>query len=66
MPLLLTVNIGRYVKYCDRSEAGLLLDMDSPESRPVQTPEQGSVVALPQWAAIIDTNVALHEPLPAP
>ncbi len=40
--------LAGYVEYYNQSRTHLSLDMDSPESRLVQTPEQGNVVAVPQ------------------
>ena len=40
--------LGEYVNYYNQSRTHLLLEVDSPESRPVQTPEQGRVAAMPQ------------------
>lgn len=40
--------LGEYVMYNNPSRTHLSLDMDSPESRPVQTPKQGNVVTVPQ------------------
>ncbi len=37
-----------YIEYYNGSRTHLSLDMDSPNSRPVQAPEQGTVVAVPQ------------------
>lgn len=40
--------IAEYVAYYNESRTHLSLDMDSPVTRPVQPPDQGKVVSLPQ------------------
>ncbi|NLV44190.1 MAG: transposase family protein [Candidatus Hydrogenedentes bacterium] len=40
--------IGDYVAYYNGSRTHLSLDMDSPDMRPVQMPDQGKVISLPQ------------------
>jgi transposase InsO family protein len=40
--------LTRYVAYYHRWRTHLSLDMDSPDGRPVQFPDQGAVVAVPE------------------
>ena len=40
--------LAGYIEYYNSSRTHLSLDKDSPNSRPVQTPQQGDVVAVPQ------------------
>lgn len=40
--------LSEYVEYYNRSRTHLSLNMDSPETRPVQTPDQGKVTVIPQ------------------
>lgn len=40
--------LAGYIEYYNGSRTHLSLDMDSPNSRPAQTPEQGHVIAVPQ------------------
>jgi|SRR5215469_5866332 len=40
--------LGSYFNYYHRSRTHLSLEKDSPEPRPIQTPEIGPVAALPQ------------------
>ena len=41
-----------YFAYRHRSRTHLGLDKDAPESRPVQGPEEGKIVALPQGGGL--------------
>jgi transposase InsO family protein len=40
--------LAGYVAYYNRSRTHLSLEMDSPVTRPVQTPDYGKVISLPQ------------------
>ena len=40
--------LAAYVAYYNGSRTHLSLEMDSPIARPVQTPDQGDVIAVPQ------------------
>ena len=40
--------LAGYIEYYNSSRTHLSLDKDNPNSRPVQTPQQGDVVAVPQ------------------
>lgn len=40
--------LAEYVEYYNESRTHLSLDMDSPAHRPVQTPDQGEVITMPQ------------------
>ena len=40
--------LSSYFSYYHRSRTHLSLDKDAPESRPVQTPEFGNIVAIPE------------------
>ena len=40
--------LAEYVEYYNQSRTRLSLEMDSPSIRPVQTPDQGRTIALPQ------------------
>jgi len=40
--------LAGYVEYYNRFRTHLSLEMDSPLTRPVQTPDEGKVIALPQ------------------
>jgi transposase InsO family protein len=40
--------LAGYIEYYNGSRTHLSLDMDSPKSRPVEMPERGAVVAVPQ------------------
>ena len=44
--------LARYIKYYNGSQTHLSLDMDSPNSRSVQMPDQGAVVAVPQVGGV--------------
>ena len=54
--------LREFADYYHRSRTHLGLQKDTPESRQVQEPEAGRIVAIPRWAgSIIATNVALLE-----
>lgn len=40
--------LAEYVEYYNRSRTHLSLELDSPSTRPVQTPDQGEIIALTQ------------------
>lgn len=40
--------LAAYVAYYNGSRTHLSLEMDSPETRPVQTPDQGNIISVPQ------------------
>lgn len=44
--------LGEYVEYYSGSRTHLSLDMDSPVTRPVQTPDHSKVISLPQIGGI--------------
>ena len=44
--------LASYFDYCHRSRTHLSLDKDSPEPRPIQSPETGRVVAMPQVSGL--------------
>jgi len=45
---LLRRTLSSYFSYYHQSRTHLSLDQDAPESRPVQPPEFGNVVAIPE------------------
>ena len=44
----LTHHLRNFVEYYHRSRTHLSLQKDTPESRPVQAPEAGRIVAIPE------------------
>jgi hypothetical protein len=44
--------LRKFADYYHRSRAHLGLDKDTPESRPVQTPEAGRIVAIAEWGGL--------------
>jgi hypothetical protein len=40
--------LAAYVEYNNRSHTHLSLKMDSPSPRPIQTPDEGKIIAVPQ------------------
>jgi transposase InsO family protein len=53
-------HLRRFLEYYHRSRCHLSLLNDAPDTRPIQPPEQGRVVSVPQSAAFtIGTNDAL-------
>ena len=44
----LTRHLGNFVEYDHRSRTHLSVQKDTPESRPVQAPEAGRIVAIPE------------------
>lgn len=53
--------LADYVAYCNESRTHLSLEMDSPVTRPVQTPDQGKAVSPPKSAGFTtNTNAAPH------
>ena len=56
----LSCHLRRFADYYHRSRTHLGLQKDTPELRPVQAPEAGRIVAIPE-VGIIATNVAPPE-----
>ena len=55
-------HLRNFTDYYHRSRTHLGLQKDTPESRPVQAPEAGRIVAIPEvGGSIIGTNVAPPE-----
>ena len=40
--------LAEYVEYYNQSRTRLSLEMDSPSIRPVQMPDEGEIIAMPQ------------------
>jgi len=47
-PEVVTPDLQSYFAYYEHSRTHLALAKDSPEPRAVETPEQGSIVSIPQ------------------
>jgi transposase InsO family protein len=61
----LSYHLRNFVNDYHRSRTHLGLLKDTPDSRPIQPPDTGRVIAIPKWAgSIIGTSVALPEPAP--
>ena len=54
-------HLQSFTDYYHRSRTHLALAKDTPEQRPIQTPEAGRITAIPQVVACI---IATNDPLP--